>query len=396
MKKILFILTICLFCSISVFSQSKRTWEKTQSLNSITAYEDFLKKYPVCEYSELAKQSIEQLEFSNAKQVNTIQAYESFLSRNGKSKYSTDAKKNLDDLYTEKDWQTAIKSNTIDSFDLFINNHPTAKNINEAKQNLEKLEWQNAKAINTAICFEQFIKKYPTSSFISEAKKNIEAFDWKSTQTIGTVDAIKSFLNKYPESSHVKEAKATLNELTTPLLVKAASKNDLEQVKLLLSKKENVNSHSDGGPSALMFASYNNNIEMVKLLVAKGADINYRAGSESAIYLSDIGNWYSDSKTYHSVIVDYLVNSALKLEGQRSPTLEDIRNLVWYEKEFYQFGEARIEILTALRNQTNKSIIVITGEVSSYGESSKYVLGTWQLDISPEGNKWKASVKHTD
>lgn len=61
MKKILFILTICLLCSISAFSQSKKKWEKAQSLNSIAAYEDFIMKYPSGEYTELAKQELEKL-----------------------------------------------------------------------------------------------------------------------------------------------------------------------------------------------------------------------------------------------------------------------------------------------------------------------------------------------
>jgi hypothetical protein len=55
MKKKLFIGAICLICSISVFSQSKKTWEQTISLNSISAYQDFINKYPDGKYTNLAK-----------------------------------------------------------------------------------------------------------------------------------------------------------------------------------------------------------------------------------------------------------------------------------------------------------------------------------------------------
>ena len=61
MKKVFFIAVICLLSSISVFSQSKRTWEKTKSLNSITAYEDFLKKYPVGEFTNEAEKKLTKL-----------------------------------------------------------------------------------------------------------------------------------------------------------------------------------------------------------------------------------------------------------------------------------------------------------------------------------------------
>lgn len=61
MKKILFIGVLFFLCSISVFSQSKMIWKKTQSLNSISAYENFLMKYPNGEYKELARQKLYKL-----------------------------------------------------------------------------------------------------------------------------------------------------------------------------------------------------------------------------------------------------------------------------------------------------------------------------------------------
>lgn len=67
MKKILLIGVICVFCSSSVFSQSKKKWEKTQALNSISVYQDFINKYPDGKYTELAKQQLMQLKVQEAK-----------------------------------------------------------------------------------------------------------------------------------------------------------------------------------------------------------------------------------------------------------------------------------------------------------------------------------------
>ncbi len=59
MKKILFIGVICLHSTISVFSQSKKTWEKTRySDNTAAGYTDFLTKYPKGKYTELAKERL--------------------------------------------------------------------------------------------------------------------------------------------------------------------------------------------------------------------------------------------------------------------------------------------------------------------------------------------------
>jgi outer membrane protein assembly factor BamD (BamD/ComL family) len=69
MKKILFVFTICLFCSFSVFCQSKKTWEKTVTLNTISGYENFIKEYPDGKYTELAKKFIEDLKANEAKKI---------------------------------------------------------------------------------------------------------------------------------------------------------------------------------------------------------------------------------------------------------------------------------------------------------------------------------------
>ena len=52
---------------------------------------------------------------------------------------------------------------------------------------------------------------------------------------------------------------------------------DIElEIKSIAIKKEDVNSHSEGGPSALMYASVNNNLDMVKLLVKKTGEYDER------------------------------------------------------------------------------------------------------------------------
>jgi len=55
--KILFVLaTLCLLFTISAVSQSKKDWEKVQSMNSWNAYEQFIISYPNGKYTEQAKQ----------------------------------------------------------------------------------------------------------------------------------------------------------------------------------------------------------------------------------------------------------------------------------------------------------------------------------------------------
>jgi hypothetical protein len=56
MKKEFILGITCLLLTLSVFSQSKKEWEKVQSLNSWNVYEQFIHNYPNGKYTEEAKQ----------------------------------------------------------------------------------------------------------------------------------------------------------------------------------------------------------------------------------------------------------------------------------------------------------------------------------------------------
>ena len=62
MKKSFLVTTICILFTISAISQSKKEWEKVQSLNSWNAYQQFIISYPNGIYTEPAKQKQSLLE----------------------------------------------------------------------------------------------------------------------------------------------------------------------------------------------------------------------------------------------------------------------------------------------------------------------------------------------
>ena len=96
MKKLFILGTICVFITISAVSQTKKEWEKVQSLNSWNVYQQFLLNYPSGKYSEEAKQKqsllkqqepikkvgVEKVEVSDEKTVVTAPA--AFYKNDGK------------------------------------------------------------------------------------------------------------------------------------------------------------------------------------------------------------------------------------------------------------------------------------------------------------------------
>lgn len=56
MKKLIILGTLCLLFTISAISQTKKDWEKVQSMNSWNVYQQFILNYPNGKYTEQAKQ----------------------------------------------------------------------------------------------------------------------------------------------------------------------------------------------------------------------------------------------------------------------------------------------------------------------------------------------------
>lgn len=56
MKKLFILGVICLLCTISAVSQSKKEWERVQTLNKSNVYQQFINNYPNGKYTEQARQ----------------------------------------------------------------------------------------------------------------------------------------------------------------------------------------------------------------------------------------------------------------------------------------------------------------------------------------------------
>ena len=246
MKKILLILTICLVCSISVFSQSKKKWENTQTLNSISVYEDFLKKYPDGKYTELAKQGLEQLVFLNAKQQNTEKAYEDYLKKYPDGKNSEFAKQSLEQL----EFSNVKQQNTVKAYEDFLlkhgqstfateastklrslrfdvlNSHPTiagceeflhfyssGSDVDTANKLLDQLSFKESEKLNSEKSYESYLSKFPNGQSTSIAISNLQEIRFINARKIKTVEAYENFLKLYPEGTSAEQLRKELNGL---------------------------------------------------------------------------------------------------------------------------------------------------------------------------------------
>ena len=387
---------VCAGCATT-----ERAWTTASQQNTTSAYEVFLQKHPDASEAAEARLRIDRLNqedaWRRASNQNTMDAYGSFVAQYPQSDHASVATSRIQRMRQERDYEAVSKTATIEAFESFLKQYPTSPHSSAIKSQLDPLylkrDWDSALRANSVAAYELFLQKHPSCTQAKDALAAIENLDWGSAEAAGLPDALLAFIKKYPKSANTDKARSALWNITTPDLVKAAASNDFERVKTLVHKGSDVNTNCNQGVTALMYASYQGNLEMVKFLVEKGADINHVSGTESAIYLSDVGNYFTDSKKTHSAIVEYLTSRALG-EGVQPSLMEIracVRDIVTEAKS--NFGGVGIAIVTISRDN-GKNAIELTGKVASWsGSVAMYYIGTWRFSLVRDGEKWRGTGK---
>jgi cell division septation protein DedD len=89
-------LGLALLLSLCACSRQQSDWEKTRTANTADAYELFLKKYPVGEFTAQAKARIKELyeerDWQKARDADTQEAYQGFLKQYPEGKWAEEAR----------------------------------------------------------------------------------------------------------------------------------------------------------------------------------------------------------------------------------------------------------------------------------------------------------------
>lgn len=143
MKRIT-ILGLLIVFAVPLFSQTGK-WKKTQKINTIEAYQEFIATYPESEYADEAKvwlaKLIEIREWNLALSANKKEDYEEFLRLYGDSPFANEAKSKIEDC----DWQLTLGINTYDAYSEYLNKYPRSTRIGEIEKKLGRLQKDKAK-----------------------------------------------------------------------------------------------------------------------------------------------------------------------------------------------------------------------------------------------------------
>lgn len=162
-------LVLLVVLSLGGCATMQSRWKDTEAINTIAAYEEFLRWYPQRALADEARSRIEKLYFEQTKAQDTISAYEDFLMRYPQGTLANEARTRREKLYMAmtQDWENAQSANTVSAYKQFLERYPTGELSEKARSYLteQRLEgWvqtidisSNTLTLNTAMGKQEIV-----------------------------------------------------------------------------------------------------------------------------------------------------------------------------------------------------------------------------------------------
>jgi hypothetical protein len=148
----------------------KTHWEQASQTNTMSAYEEFLHKYPQSEFDKEARLRIEKLSYEQAKKIDSLKEYQKYADSYPKGIYSEAAKKRMDEI----SYAAAKKENSLSGYGRYLREFPNGSFAGEAQAELDSLSFSHAKNINTVKAYQEYLAKYPNGAHAKNARIAID------------------------------------------------------------------------------------------------------------------------------------------------------------------------------------------------------------------------------
>ena len=146
-----------------------KVWEKVQTKDTISAYEDYLNSFYFFRFKKLARSNLARFE--------------------------------------EKYWQITQQMNTIDSYERYIDIYKEPKYLMEARKRHSKLLWNDIQKDPTLPVVKKFRDMYAESLYYPQVDSLFQRMNWQDVKNRNSVFIYTYFIHKYPDNIHVSEAK---------------------------------------------------------------------------------------------------------------------------------------------------------------------------------------------
>lgn len=149
---------ILLFVPVLLFAcaTAKSQYADARKANTISAYQEFLSKYPSGEYAKLAETRIETLNFEKAQAINSVDAYENFMLSSNSDLFKNYAIQRIKKIHRDE-YLKAKEIDSVDAYDHYMTNFPKSEYLSNCVERIEYLEWSRALKRHDAVGYYKYL-----------------------------------------------------------------------------------------------------------------------------------------------------------------------------------------------------------------------------------------------
>jgi len=353
----------------------KLEYFKIEKNSKIELFKTYLKRFSDCEdYNAMAKKTLIMLEYQNAEEINTLDAYEYFLKEYTANEFINQAENNIQKL----EFENAKKENTIMALNIYIEKYPESSFTKLAKKRIEEIDFNKAKALNSINAYNNYLQKYPKGIFQKKAEKAIEKIDFNKTKDSVSIEALQNYIIRYPHSYFKKDAENAINDI-----IKKFNKTDFAQIK----KGVNIIAKTDT-------TYYNYKIGAMKQIPAK---INIISKSNLKYYTKVINGYIGDVKLTDKEITEVInllskaVKSSINITTDSSSEYQLL--VVINSSAPYTYMDNRGYPWSGIKGSlflinSNKKLLFNYGEIDIRGKELNATIKKFAEEVALKFNIW--------
>ena len=137
-------------------STAQPQYKIARKIDTIAAYQEFIRNHPDSELTKAAETRIEEINFEKAKGVNTVSAYEQFIATSDSELFKNYANQLILKIY-EDDYKKTKEINSLEAYDTYLEKYPKSIYSTDCSMRIESLIWNKTIKENTAVSYYKYL-----------------------------------------------------------------------------------------------------------------------------------------------------------------------------------------------------------------------------------------------
>jgi len=179
-------------CALQAGEQEE--YQAARDLNTIEAWEAFLKKHPAGENAKAARESHDDLLWPEAERNASDPTALEKLFKRCKTPSGSDK---VFSLWDDALWAASRNTDTPAAYRGYLLRFPGGQHVKEANAAIEEASWRHCQESGEIQLYEAYLKEHPNGAHAEEAREVINARAFQTARERDTIEAYESFLKDH-------------------------------------------------------------------------------------------------------------------------------------------------------------------------------------------------------